>query len=554
MPAIIEVDYFNSFWLKRLQTGPVSVENCDPLSIPLDAPNVDSDQTWPGPCVYGDAAYVTNSSELNRITVEKANVYVEESRIRGGYNNVQVDYGARAYLNEDNPTQQRRENGIIYSGPFNSNTGFNETNVFSSADSITKAVDPNNGSIQKMYAEDTNLIIFQENKVSRGLIDKDAIYSAEGGGSITSSSAVIGQIVPYVGDFGISKNPESFAVYGFRKYFTDKYRNSTALIGAEVEIFDSGAWSNPNNVTITNLVTVYDSNGDPVEITVTVSDPITTASDSKVRFSSWTKGYIVGGWDIHTKQYHVSMQDQPYFYDSSLNSYATLAFDESVLGWTSFFTYKPNFIDSLKDKYYSTIPSINGPQLYQHNYQGVSNNRNIFYNVATQPEVTFVFNPQPDLSKNFLTINYEGSNGWRVTHFDSDYQEPQVVFDFDGNKYIPNFASYIENFDSIAVIPSVYEGKYEIAPPYKSGTLAEIPPFGYAGFKVKENLYVANLVNQSTPRANEVLFNTNANTAWPATGIKANYVTVTMTTDLITDPNGMKELFAVSTTFQKSGF
>ena len=609
MAAIVEVDYFNAFWLKRLQTGPKDGPPCNPSNP--DVPNVTSSQTWPGPCVYGDATYIINSNGVSKDTVMKANVYIEESRIRGGYNNVATDYGPRAYLNEDNPIQQHRENAIIYSGLFNSVTGFNETNVFSSAEVITKAVDPHNGSIQRLFAEDTNLIVFQENKVSRALIDKDAIYSAEGGGSVTSSKAVIGQIVPYVGDFGISKNPESFAIYGFRKYFTDKYRNSimrlsrdglteisqygmtdyfrdtlpvigdnyvqagndftpgvltavttfnvpitnsTALIGASVEKYSSGAWTNPNNIIITDMTTVFNS-GIPVEITITVSDPITTTGTDKLRFVSWTKGFITGGWDIHTKQYQVSLQDQPYFYNTDLSSYATLAFDESVLGWTSFFTYKPNFIDSLKDKFYSTIPSIYGPQLYQHNYQGLSNNRNTFYEVATQPEVTFVFNPQPDLSKNFLTISYEGSSGWKVIQFDSDYQEPQVRFDLVGNDYVPNFtSSYVENFDSIAIIPSLYEGKYEDYDPWNTGALALRPPFGYAGFKVKENLYVANLVNESTPRANEVLFNTNSNLAWPMSGIKANYATVTMTTDSLTDPNAMKELFAVSTTFSKSGF
>ena len=54
------------------------------------------------------------------------------------------------------------------------------------ADDIVKSVDPANGSIQKLYAEDTNLNIFQELKISRALIDKDAIYSAEGGGTVTS--------------------------------------------------------------------------------------------------------------------------------------------------------------------------------------------------------------------------------------------------------------------------------------------------------------------------------------------------------------------------------
>jgi hypothetical protein len=115
---------------------------------------------------------------------------------------------------------------LIYSGIFNSRTGINNTNEFPVGEEITKAVDPAKGTIQKLYAEDTNLIIFQENKVNRALIDKDAIYTAEGGGTpVSQLNLVIGQIVPYAGEYGISQNPESFAVYGYRKYFTDKRRN-----------------------------------------------------------------------------------------------------------------------------------------------------------------------------------------------------------------------------------------------------------------------------------------------------------------------------------------
>jgi hypothetical protein len=101
----------------------------------------------------------------------------------------------------------------------------NNTNQFSVAEDITRSVDPSNGSIQKLYAEDTNLIIFQEAKVSRALIDKDAIYTAEGQPMTTSGLQVIGQIQSYSGNYGISTNPESFAVYGYRKYFVDKNQN-----------------------------------------------------------------------------------------------------------------------------------------------------------------------------------------------------------------------------------------------------------------------------------------------------------------------------------------
>jgi hypothetical protein len=125
--------------------------------------------------------------------------------------------GVKAYLVEEDPNGYRRGNTLIYSGIFNSRTGVNDSNVFSAGEDITKSVDPLKGTIQKLYAEDSNLIIFQENKVNRALIDKDAIYTAEGGGTpVSQLNLVIGQIVPYAGEFGISKDPGSFAVYGYR--------------------------------------------------------------------------------------------------------------------------------------------------------------------------------------------------------------------------------------------------------------------------------------------------------------------------------------------------
>ena len=81
---------------------------------------------------------------------------LEESRIRGGYNNTNVDLGVKAYLVEDDASQNNRFNSMIYSGIFNSRTGVNNTNQFSVAESITRSLDPAQGSIQKLYAEDTN--------------------------------------------------------------------------------------------------------------------------------------------------------------------------------------------------------------------------------------------------------------------------------------------------------------------------------------------------------------------------------------------------------------
>ena len=136
MPITLEVGYFNSFYMKRL----------------ADMPVVDSPALTP--------AWTAPSTE--NLLEDWA---IEESRVRGGYNNTSTNLGVKAYIVEDNDAQQRRGNSLIYSGILNSRTGINQTNQFSTAEEITRSVDPANGSIQKLYAEDTNLIIFQERNV-----------------------------------------------------------------------------------------------------------------------------------------------------------------------------------------------------------------------------------------------------------------------------------------------------------------------------------------------------------------------------------------------------
>jgi hypothetical protein len=306
---------------------------------------------------------------------------IEESRIRGGYNNTTVDFGVKAYLVEDESGQSSKFSSLIHSGIFNSRTGINQTNQFSVAEDITRTIDPANGSIQKLYAEDTNLIIFQESKVSKSLIDKDAIYSAEGNASVTSRNVVIGQNVAYAGEYGISTDPESFAVNGYRKYFTDRDQNVVCRLSMDG-------------------ITVISSYG----MTDFFRDKFSTAT-----------GNIIGGWDAHNKQYVVTIPQPPVTEGLAVvPGYETLAFDETSKGWVSRFDYEPNQIISLNNNYFTA----NEGKLYKH-YTLAPNTqaRAVFYGTQSESSVTFVFNGAPSMVKNFQTINYEGDTGWRMTGF-----------------------------------------------------------------------------------------------------------------------------------------
>lgn len=466
MGAVIEVKYFNTFLLRKTN------RNVSGGGSSTQSP------AWNGstgiPSSVNGGYPVIDSEDI----VDN-NWVIEESRIRGGYNNTSVDFGVRAYVVEDEPKGFRRANSLIYSGIFNSRTGINNTNVFSVGEEITKSADPANGSIQKLYSEDTNLIVLQESKVSRALIDKDAIYSAEGGGSITNVNTTIGTIQPYAGNFGISRDPGSFAVYGYRKYFTDRDRNSVIRLSMDgiTEISRYGM-SDYFRDEFSNIDT------------------------------SGLSGVVVGGWDAYNKQYVVSTMTNQ---NSSDQSYNTLSFDEDVKGFPSFFTYKPDQMFSVRGSFYS----LKNGRIWKHYSSNV--NRGSFYGDnsydTTKSYIEFVFNPNVSVSKVFKTINYEGSNGWKVESFVTDVGDTSnVVYSYD-------------------------EGAYQ-----ESGITYRV------GFNNKENKYHANLINNSSVNPGEVVWGNNM------TGVKGYFSTVKVSTDQTTDPGGLKELFAVSSNFVESSY
>jgi len=555
----IAIKYFNSFVLKK-NVNDVTSGNAAYQPVFSGLPN--------NPSGYPTFGANASDDTVNVIGIGGRNWIIEEARIRGGYNNTSTSYGSRAYLVETSNEQSVRTNALIYSGVYNSRTDLNETNVFSVGEEITKAVDPNYGSIQKLHALDSNLAIFQENKVSNALIDKDAIYSAEGAGSVTSTNLVIGQITPYVGEYGISTNPESFAYYGYRRYFIDKYRNAVMRLSRDglTEISQYGMSTffreefaktssnfkeftftaiistsgtqggvgyitlNPSNV-LTNLekgmlVSIPQTSGSLITATVVgvvsanivylSNDPGTPDVGQNATFTKFIKDRLLGGWDIHNKNYVVSIQDKS---EDTVtpDTYSTLSFEDDINGWTSFFTYEPNFVGSLKSKYYSFYDA----EIYEHYDQTPGHIRSTFYGVTSNSSVEFIFNASPSIIKNFKTVNYEGSNGWQVESFLSDAEG----FDLQSN-------AQQQYNDSAKLVRSYEEGLYtESGVPYR------------AGFNRKENKYFANLINNSAARPNEVFFGD------ATTGIKGYLATVKVSTDATTDPGGTKELFAVSTEF-----
>lgn len=390
MATTLEVSYFNTFWLKRLKNinqyqerdgdgGIITTPGGNQLGGGITNGVID-ESTGEGYVISGDP-----------IVPASANIYedwyVEEARIKGGFNNTSVDFGNKAYIVEEEASQTRRQSSLIYSGVYNAKNGINNTNQFPIGEDITRSVDPSSGSIQKLHAENTNLLILQERKVNRAPIDKDVIFTQEGLPLNSNSKLVIGTPSSFEGNFGISRDPGSFAVYGYNKFFTDRDRSVVMQLG-------------PDGLTEISNFGMIDYFRDRLG-GLTESGP---------------NGEIIGGYDVFNKNYVCTLGGQ------------TVVYDDRINGWTSFMSYAPELSTSLRGNYYTF--KNNG--VWKHYIPGIYN---LFYNRFVTSRVTFVFNPQPTRTKTFQTINYTGSQGWQVdsivsdlTGTDNNPQQPGLGF------------------------------------------------------------------------------------------------------------------------------
>jgi hypothetical protein len=382
--------------------------------------------------------------------------HIEESRIKGGFNEKSMDYGVRAHLTDENYKLQERTSSLIYSGIYNSRTGVNNTNQFPIDKPITLSVDIQQGGIYKLFSEDQRLNIFQEEKVSYVPINKDIIYTAEGVPLSTTSSVFLGDIVSYGTNYGIGKNPESFTHYAGRKYFVDRPKGAVLRLSA---------------------------------------DGITEISNYGMR--SFFRDNLAGSIEIHTA-WDIYNKELILTAIKPSNSF-TVAFDESINGWTSFYSYIPQgFSGSLDGNFYT----FNNNNIYKHN--SLTEDYNTFYGTTYNSVVEFVFNSQPSASKNFHTINYEGSDSWNIIN---------IATDTDSAQDIPAYDPL--NQDLII-----------------------------SGFQKIHNKYYSNIINSTPAAANEVVFGDDMS------GIKGFFATMKIQTSGTT----YKELFSVSTNYNINSY
>lgn len=184
--------------------------------------NDDKDQT----SVTNQAVVILNNTG-NKNSDYNAYCYgngVESNRILDGYNEPWLKYSLRASSVIEDYEQQVKDASLTYSGLYRWDTSINRLNEFNLSVANFKNLDKNFGSVQKIYARTTDLLVLHQDKITSVLYGKNLLVDAVGGGTVASVPEVLGTQIAYPYEFGISTNPESFAVWSDNAYFTDARR------------------------------------------------------------------------------------------------------------------------------------------------------------------------------------------------------------------------------------------------------------------------------------------------------------------------------------------
>tara|TARA_R110000850_G_scaffold72024_11_gene158710 strand:+ start:5622 stop:10490 length:4869 start_codon:yes stop_codon:yes gene_type:complete len=170
--------------------------------------------------------------------------------------------------------KNNRISSITYSGVYEQSTNFNALNEFNLSLQNYKDLDDKYGKIEKIFGRDTNLLVFQEDKVLQVLFNKSILFNADGSGNVSQNLDVLGQEVPYAGEYGISNNPESFAIFGNQVWFTDTKRGAIMRLSidglTEISKYGMEDWyrdefiANPNS----KKLGVYDPYFDQYTLTI----------------------------------------------------------------------------------------------------------------------------------------------------------------------------------------------------------------------------------------------------------------------------------------------
>jgi len=300
-------------------------------------------------------------------------------------------------INKEGYRQLNRFADITYSEIYNSNTNVNRLNEFNlSLANYKDDVEKIYGSIQKIKGKDTNLDVFQEDKVSIVYYGKDLLFNADGTTNLTGVPQVLGQQKTYNSEYGISENPQSLDYYATNAYFTDIKRGVVLKKNESNGLFE------------------ISSQG--------------MRSYFKELFRDNAINFIRGQYDQYYDIFILNIQMND-------DEYVTWIYSDAQNGWLSTQDFNPEEMIRVNGNLFS----FKNGEVYIHNqeFDGSNPNYNIFYGESFPSEASFNYSQEASVRKNYKTIEIEGSTAVQIgltTDLDrgyvnlADFEKKEGVF------------------------------------------------------------------------------------------------------------------------------
>lgn len=299
---------------------------------------------------------------------------IESYQIRDAFNekSINIDFSPTA-VSEDEYREMNRYADITYSGIYNSTTNVNRLNEFNlSLANFKDDIEKNYGAIIKIRSKDTNLEVYQEDKVSIVYYGKDLLSNADGSTNLVSIEEVLGKQNTYQEENGISTHPESFDFEAINTYFTD-VKNGTVCKKSNNGIFEITKQGQKNHF--------------------------------RKLFREFPNCLINGKYDQFNDIYILNIK-----YGD--NQFETWVYSDEDNGWLGKISFNPDDMIRVNNEF---ISFKNG-NVYKGNQtkNGTADNYNTFFGVQYPSKFSYVVNEEPTIRKNHKAISIDGTDAWDI--------------------------------------------------------------------------------------------------------------------------------------------
>lgn len=295
---------------------------------------------------------------------------VESYKIQDEFNQKGIDIGERVLTTIKSKYKQViREADITWSDVYEDEVDFNGLSSFNLSMGNFVKLDKEDGSIQKLHRQNSNLLVLQEDALGIMPYNKQVIYGVEGDKTIGISNNILDKTAyrPYDnGKHGISFNPESFIRDGGRSYMTDQQR------GNLLRLANDGITS----------VNQYNFEHEFSRLMIANKNE-----------------KMIAGYDPKHSEYLLYL----------ISEGRCLCFKEGRNGFSQYFNFldAPDFMLGANNEFYAW----NKGKMYRMN---ATENRNEFFGNQAESKIKYFANAEFSIEKVFHTFGIEGSHPWLV--------------------------------------------------------------------------------------------------------------------------------------------